>query len=312
MTDLERLYQVMGMIGEDPAQILSGDSAHVVADGHQIVSHQSIPGVSITAQASDQGITAKIVISEGWQGGQPIHLCFGLFERFGVQNVALELVMGASAKATLWSHCLFSVPDVARHAMEAVIRIGPGAELRYQEAHYHGTSGGMEVVPRARVELERGARLFADFSLVTGLVGKLDVDFDVNVGEEAVAELTSKVFGHGTDRIRLKERLVLAGRNARGLIKSRVAVEDEARAEVIGITEGNAAGARGHVDCTEIIRDRGVASASPVVRVTHPEAKVTHEAAIGSVDRQQMETLMARGLTPEEAVDRIVRGMLSR
>ncbi|WP_232504477.1 SufB/SufD family protein [Sulfuricella denitrificans] len=281
-----------------------------MAYGHQIISHQSIPGVSITAQTSDKGITAKIVIDEGRQVVQPIHLCFGLFERFGVQNVALELVVGANAKATLWSHCLFSVPDVARHAMEAVIRIGPGAELRYQEAHYHGASGGMEVVPRALVTLERGARLFSDFSLVTGLVGKLDVDFDVNVGEDAVAELTSKVFGHGTDKIKLKERLVLAGRNARGLIKSRMAVEDDASAEVIGMTEGNAAGARGHVDCTEIIKDRGVVSASPIVRVTHPEAKVTHEAAIGSVDRQQMETLMARGLTPEEAVYRIVGGLL--
>lgn len=310
MTDLEQLYQALRMIGEDPGQILSGGSAHVVAYGHQLVSQQSIPGVSITAQASDQGITARVVIAEGRQVEQPVHLCFGLFERFGVQNVALELLMGANAKVTLWSHCLFSVPDVARHAMEAVIRIGPGAELRYQEAHYHGASGGMEVVPRAQVTLERGARLFSDFSLLTGLVGKLDVDFDVNVGEDAVAELTSRVFGHGTDKIRLKERLVLAGRNARGLIKSRVAVEDDASAEVIGITEGNAAGARGHVDCTEIIKDRGVVSASPVVRVTHPEAKVTHEAAIGSVDRQQMETLMARGLTPEEAVYRIVGGLL--
>jgi len=310
MADLEQLYQALGMIGEDPGRILSSDSAHVVAYGHQLVSQQSIPGVLITAQATDKGIKAKIIIAEGRQVEQPIHLCFGLFKRFGVQNVALELIMGANAKATLWSHCLFSVPDVARHAMDAVIRIGPGAELRYQEAHYHGASGGMEVVPRARIELERGARLFSDFSLVTGMVGKLDVDFDVNVGENAVAELTSKVFGHGTDKIRLKERLVLVGRNARGLIKSRVAVEDDARAEVIGITEGNAAGARGHVDCTEIIKDRGVVSASPRVKVTHPEAKVTHEAAIGSVDRQQMETLMARGLTPEEAVYRIVGGLL--
>lgn len=71
-----------------------------------------------------------------------------------------------------------------------------------------------------------------------------------------------------------------------------------------------AAGARGYVDCTEIIRGQGVVSAGPIVKVTHPEAKVTHEAAIGSVDRQQLETLMARGLTPEEAVHRIVGGLL--
>lgn len=310
MVDMQRFFQALKVAGADPAGILSGDSAHVVAHGHQIVSQQSIPGVQITPHASDQGITAKVVIEEGRQIEQPIHLCFGLFERTGVQNVTLELIMGANAKATLWSHCLFSVPEQARHTMQAVIRIGPGAEMRYQEAHYHGASGGIEVVPRARIELERGARLFSDFSLVTGMVGMLDVDFDVTVGEDAVAEFTSKVFGHGADKIRIKERLVLAGRNARGLIKSRVAVEDDASAEVIGITEGNAAGARGHVDCTEIIKDRGVVSASPIVKVTHPEAKVTHEAAIGSVDRQQMETLMARGLSPEEAVHRIVGGLL--
>ena len=103
---------------------------------------------------------------------------------------------------------------------------------------------------------------------------------------------------------------MLNGENARGLIKARVAIEDDAIAEVRGITEGNAAGARGHVDCMEIVKDRAVAKAYPLVQVTHPLAKVTHEAAIGSVDKRQMETLMAHGLSPEEAVDVIVKGIL--
>jgi len=64
------------------------------------------------------------------------------------------------------------------------------------------------------------------------------------------------------------------------------------------------------VDCLEIVRGNATASAVPEVRVTHPLAKVTHEAAIGSVDQQQFETLMARGLSPEDAVDRIILGML--
>lgn len=46
------------------------------------------------------------------------------------------------------------------------------------------------------------------------------------------------------------------------------------------------------------------------VRLFHPEAKVTHEAAIGSVDKKELETLMARGLTPEQAVELIVSGIL--
>ena len=44
--------------------------------------------------------------------------------------------------------------------------------------------------------------------------------------------------------------------------------------------------------------------------MSHPLAKVTHEAAIGSVDKKQLETLMAHGLTPEEAVDVIVKGIM--
>jgi Fe-S cluster assembly scaffold protein SufB len=39
-------------------------------------------------------------------------------------------------------------------------------------------------------------------------------------------------------------------------------------------------------------------------------AKLTHEAAIGSVDKKQIETLMARGLMEDEAVDVVVKGML--
>ena len=122
--------------------------------------------------------------------------------------------------------------------------------------------------------------------------------------------MTARVFGHARDEINIKEKVLLSGKNSRSIIKTRVAIEDEARAEVTGITEGCAEGARGHVDCMEIVKDNAVAKAIPIVYVTNPLAKVTHEAAIGSVDKKQMETLMAHGLTPEEAVDIIVRGVL--
>jgi Fe-S cluster assembly scaffold protein SufB len=103
---------------------------------------------------------------------------------------------------------------------------------------------------------------------------------------------------------------MLRGERSRGLIKTRVVLEDQAQAEIVGITEAYAKGARGHVDCMEIVQGQAKASAIPIVRVFHPEAKVTHEAAIGSVDKKELETLMARGLSPEQAVELIVSGIL--
>ncbi|GAG95131.1 unnamed protein product, partial [marine sediment metagenome] len=52
------------------------------------------------------------------------------------------------------------------------------------------------------------------------------------------------------------------------------------------------------------------ARAIPIVSVTHELAKVTHEAAIGRVSKKQIETLMARGLEEEKAIDLVVSGML--
>ncbi len=88
-------------------------------------------------------------------------------------------------------------------------------------------------------------------------------------------------------------------------------LNDNAKAVVTGETYGNAPFARGHVDCMEIVNGEGViARAIPVAYVNNKRAKVTHEAAIGSIDKKQMQTLMARGLNEEEAVDIIVRGIL--
>ena len=310
VSDLRPLYEAFALIGEDPNVVIAPGTAHMVAYGHQIVSQQGAPGVALEAHVNDEGIHARLVVAENRRIEAPIHLCFGLFERYGVQNVDLVLSVGAGARATVWSHCLFTMADAARHAMSARVDLQAGAELTYKEAHYHGFSGLIEVIPRASVQVGRQARYHADFSLVQGLVGRLDIDYTVSVAKGGVAELTSKVFGHAGDTIRIREVVSLDGADARGLVKTRVALEDEASAEVIGATYGNAAGSRGHVDCLEIVRGNARASAVPEVRVTHPQAKVTHEAAIGSVDQRQLETLMARGLSPDEAVDRIILGML--
>ena len=120
-----------------------------------------------------------------------------------------------------------------------------------------------------------------------------------------------KVYGKKHDDIKIWEKIHLNGIGARGLAKSRLVLSDEAKAEVKGETYGNAAYARGHVDCIELVNgEKAIAKAIPIVSVTNGKAKVTHEAALGSIDRRQVETLMARGLDEDEAVNVIVKGIL--
>ncbi len=95
------------------------------------------------------------------------------------------------------------------------------------------------------------------------------------------------------------------------MARARLVLTDRAKGEVRGETYGNAPYARGHVDCIELVNGKeAIARAIPIVSVTNEKAKVTHEAAIGSIDKKQVETVMARGLDENEAVDVIVRGIL--
>jgi len=310
MSKLADLMKSYSEAGGDTAIIENSEIAHLVASGHTLLSMHKVKGLDVDAAETPAGIRAKVRVKEGVILKHPVHLCFGILHKKGTQKIKMDVQLEKNSSAHFIAHCIFPKAEKVRHIMDAAVEIGEGAEMRYSETHYHGPLGGIEVVPKSAVSIGRNGRYFADFTLVDGLVGTLDIDYAVEAGENAVVELTAKVFGHATDKIRIKERVILSGENARGLIKTRVAVEDDAAAEVTGITEGRAAGSRGHVDCLEIVKDNATARAVPIVSVTHPLAKVTHEAAIGSVDKRQIETLIAHGLSPAEAVDVIVKGVL--
>ena len=310
MSELEELMKVFGEAGGDNSILVREDIAHFAASGNKILSTRATQGLEIKAEETATGIAARVRVLEGTIIKNPIHLCFGILHKKGIQEIRMDIKLETGASAHFIAHCIFPKAEKVRHIMDAVVEIAENAQMTYSEVHYHGPYGGIEVIPKAVVKVGKNGRYFTDFSLITGRVGKLGIDYTVKAGENAVIELIARVFGHGDDKISIKEKVMLDGENSRGLIKTRVALEDRAQAEVTGITEGNAAGARGHVDCMEIVKDSAVAKAIPIVNVTHPLAKVTHEAAIGSVDKRQLETLMAHGLTPEEAVDVIVKGIL--
>ncbi|MEW6714849.1 MAG: SufD family Fe-S cluster assembly protein [Nitrospirota bacterium] len=310
MSEINNLMMAVAEAGGDKGILVNKDIAHLAASGHKILSANKVEGLEIEAKEARTGIDAKIVVLEGTKIKNPVHLCFGVLHKIGTQKIKMDVTFEKNASASFIAHCVFPNAEKVRHIMDAVVKIGEGAEMRYSETHYHGLYGGIKVIPNAVVTIGKDGRYFTDFNLTTGRVGKLEIDYSVTAGENAVTELTARVFGHAHDDINIKEKVALLGKNSRSIIKTRVAIEDEARAEVTGITEGCAEGARGHVDCMEIVKDRAVAKAIPIVYVTNPLAKVTHEAAIGSVDKKQMETLMAHGLSSEEAVDIIVKGIL--
>ena len=310
MRQREQFISLMDAAGVDSNVLADLKTAHIAADGQMLVSRRAIPGISIVTHESSEIISAEIIVARNSLIANPVHLCFGLSQRRGNQRIKLHIRMEEGAKAFFIAHGLFTNAEIVGHSMEKIIEIGERAEIFFSDCHIHGISGGIQVNSTSQVKTGRHGCYYSDFSLTTGRVGKLTLNEAIRADDYAIVELTSRIFGHENDSIKITEQVSLDGTFSHSMIKSRIALEGEATAEIVGITEGRAEGARGHMDCMEIIKDRAVGQSSPIVKVSHPLAKITHEAAIGTIDKKQMETLIAHGLSPEQATDMIVLGLL--
>jgi Fe-S cluster assembly scaffold protein SufB len=88
-----------------------------------------------------------------------------------------------------------------------------------------------------------------------------------------------------------------------GLHESRV----KARAEIIG----RAPEARGHIECLGLlVSGKASIAAYPHIVSENPGSTLSHEAAIGKISREELEYLMSRGFTEDEAKSIIVRGFM--
>jgi len=285
--------------------------AHVVIEGNKVLGMNKVTGLDVKTRQLKDGIDVKINVDDNTVIKKTVHLCFGVLPEEGVQRIIMEVDVGKDSEISILAHCIFPNAVEVEHIMDGKINIAEGAKYSYIEKHVHSPKGGVKVYPKAVVSVGKNAKFKTEFELKKGRVGLIDINYETYCKEESVLEMTAKISGKENDIIRIKEIGHLNGEKARGVLTSKIAVQDEAKAEIYNKLTASAPFARGHVDCKEIVQDNAKASAIPIVEVNHPKAHITHEAAIGSVDQKQLETLLARGLSEDDAVDLIIKGLLS-
>jgi len=309
MEDYQMMLKAYQEAGGTPDIFKDSKIAHLVVHKHKVLGSHLVEGLTLNAKETDSGVDIDISVEEGVKVAYPVHLCFGVLPKEGRQEIKINALIRKGAQIKILAHCVFPNAVKVQHIMDAKIVLRDNAMFYYNEVHYHGLTGGVEVIPKAEIKVGKGARLSTNFALTKGRVGRLKIDYEAEVDENGILEMVAKVYGYGEDEIRIRESARLSGEGARGLIKSRIAIREKAQSEVISKLTASAPNTRGHVDCTEIVQGSARAKAIPLVDVLHEKAQVTHEAAIGRVNEKQLETLMARGLEEEEAIDIIIGGM---
>lgn len=285
--------------------------ARLIINENKVLESSTVPGLTVEVKELADGVDIRMELEDNRVIDKPVHMCFGVIPKEGIQRIVLNVVIGKHAKIALRAHCVFPFAVDVKHLMNADIRLKEGASYSYFERHVHSETGGVKVIPKAEIHVEDYAQFKTEFELIRGRVGLIDIDYLTHAHKHALVEMTARISGRADDRIKINETSILKGEYARAVLTSKVAVRDTAKAEIFNKVTALAPYARGHVDCKEVVKDDAVAIANPVVDVRDSRSHVTHEAAVGSVDKKQLETLMARGLDEDAASELIIQGLLS-
>lgn len=295
----------------DPHDRKDPNVARLTINENKVLESNTVPGLNVDVKELADGVDIKMELEDHRVIEKPVHLCFGVIPKKGVQRIILDVVIGKHAKISLKAHCVFPFAVDVQHLMNAKIRLREGASYSYFERHVHSETGGVSVIPKAEIHVGDHAQFKTEFELIRGRVGIIDIDYLTYAQKHALVDMTARINGSADDRIKISETSILEGEYARAVLTSKVAVRNEAKAEIFNKITALAPYARGHVDCKEIVKDNAVAVANPIVDIRDARSHVTHEAAVGSVDKKQLETLMSRGLSEDDASELIIQGLLS-
>ncbi len=305
------LQEIIESLPASHRNVMDKDTAHLVIHHNEVLGAHLVPGLDVQAEPIEDGVNIKIRVDKGTVIEKPVHMCFGMVPEEGLQKIIINAVIEEDAAIEVLAHCTFPNAIDITHLMDATIHLERNARYSYFERHIHGMKGGVKVVPKAKVYVDEYARFKTEFELIKGLVGDIDIFYEGFVKREGVMDMMARIYGRENDRIKINETCHLEGESSRGVLTSHIACRDRTNASVYNTLTATAPFARGHVDCKEIVQENARAKAVPIVEVAHPQAHVTHEAALGSVDSKQLQTLMSRGLTEDEATELIIQGLLN-
>lgn len=295
--------------GLNTGQMLDAKTPKLFVEANKIIAVKEAPGLEVRSKETKKGVDINLLVKKRAKIKVPLHLCFGLTKEKGEQIINAKFTIEDGAEISIIAHCSFFKAKKVSHRMNAQIKIGKNAKLTYEEHHYHGQYAGALVL--ANFEVENKGVFETSFTLARGTVGKLTINTNIFGYKNSLTNLVTKVFGRTKkDDTKVYHHLNLKGEDAKGLTKMRAVAGGGSHVFMEGLTLASARGARGHIDCQEIVVGRNSwAKAAPIVEVTNDEARVTHEASVGKVDQFQLEALMAKGLSEEEALDMIIKGL---
>lgn len=240
----------------------------------------------------------------------PLQACMYIREPRFVQRVHNIIIAEENSELHVIAGC------ASEHEIEAGLHLGvtefyikKNAKLTFTMVH--NWQENMEVRPRSASIVEENGLFISNYVCMEPLKSLQMYPVAVLKGQNATVRLNSILVALQGIEMDVGGKVIMNAEGSKAEIISRAITKGGtimARGHLIGAAEK----VKAHLECRGLIlSERGTIHAVPELEGHVGDVEMSHEAAVGKIAQEEIEYLMARGFTEEEATSIIVRGFLN-
>jgi Fe-S cluster assembly scaffold protein SufB len=243
----------------------------------------------------------------------PVQSCLLVAENYISQNVHNIIIVEEGAELQVITGCTLAKSDAEGiHLGVSEFFVKKGGKLFF--TMIHNWADNFHVRPRTWAIVEEDGAFVSNYVLLKPVKSIQAFPVAYLKGNRSSAKFNTVVYGLKDSYIDLGSRIILEGEETRGESVARTIAADEsviyARGDLVAKTGGYCLA---HLDCRGIL----FSNSAKIYAIPQLEsdgalkAELSHEASIGPIAEEQVEYLMSRGISKEDAVSAITSGFLN-
>ena len=250
-----------------------------------------------------------IIVEKGVKVDRPISTCLLMSTPNSIQAPHNIIVVEEGAELHATTGCLAMMEEAGLHAGVSEFYVKKGGRLTYTMIHQW--TYNTHVRPRTSVIVEEGGEYISHYINMTP-VASLQTDPKVYlVGKDAKAYLSSVIVSKKSSNMDIGGSVYLRSPETTAEVISKTITKDKASVITRSLISAEAPSSKGHIECDGLL----LSEDSHILTIPALDAKVddvqlSHEAAVGRLNEDQIYYLMSKGFTEDEATSMLVRGFM--
>jgi len=240
----------------------------------------------------------------------PVQSCLVVKRGHSMQNVHNIIIAEEGSELHVITGC--ATPGVMERSLHLGISefyVKRNAKLTFTMVHKWNEQ--MDVRPRSAIVVEEGGTYISSYAILSTARTVQTYPKVTLSGRRAHADLYSVVYGRSDSKYDIGGALMLAAPGANGKVVSRTIASDRSDIMARGNLVGSVSGVKGRLECNGLIlSEKARIAALPMLEALADGVELSHEATVGKVGADQLNYLMSRGMTEEEATSLIISGFI--